>query len=100
MPEYIEKMTTWAADNGKCVKQRTIRHETTNFKCGTIPLNMYLQKQKPVSELAKVNAPLVENLDSASDHDSASGANTESENETNSKSEFEQNSEYDSDSGA
>ncbi len=61
---------------------------------------MYLQKQKPVSELAKVNAPLVENLDSVSDHDSASGANTESENETNSESEFEQNSEYDSDSGA
>ncbi len=64
--EDIEKMKSWATDHGKCVKQRTIRQETTKYKCGTLPLNMYLQKQKPVSELDKVNVSLVGHLDSAS----------------------------------
>ena len=31
----------WARDQGKCVRQRTVRQETTNYKAGTLPLNMY-----------------------------------------------------------
>ena len=27
--------------HGKCVRQRTVRQETTKFKAGTLPLNMY-----------------------------------------------------------
>ena len=31
----------WAANYGKAVRQRTVRRETTTFKAGTLPLNMY-----------------------------------------------------------
>jgi len=37
-------MRDWASSNGKCVRQRTIRQETTKFKAGTLPLNMYNKK--------------------------------------------------------
>lgn len=36
-----ETMKNWASDYGKCVRQRTVRQETTKFKAGTLPLNMY-----------------------------------------------------------
>lgn len=38
-----EVMRSWARDHGKCVRQRTVRQETTKFKAGTLPLNMYEQ---------------------------------------------------------
>ena len=31
----------WAANNGKAIRQRKVRQETTKFKAGTLPLNMY-----------------------------------------------------------
>ena len=31
----------WAKTHGKCVRQRTVRQETTKYKAGTLPLNMY-----------------------------------------------------------
>jgi len=34
-------MREWAVQHGKCVRQRTVRQETTKFKAGTSPLNMY-----------------------------------------------------------
>ena len=34
-------MLEWAANNGKAVRQRTVREGTTKFKAGTLPLNMY-----------------------------------------------------------
>ena len=34
-------MLEWAANNGKAIRQRTVRQETTKFKAGTLPLNMY-----------------------------------------------------------
>jgi len=34
-------MREWAANYGKAVRQRTVRQETTMFKAGTLPLNMY-----------------------------------------------------------
>ena len=30
----------WAANNGKAIRQRTVRQESTKFKAGTLPLNM------------------------------------------------------------
>ena len=36
-----EVMLEWAANNGKAVRQRTVRQETIKFKAGTLPLNMY-----------------------------------------------------------
>ena len=34
-------MRNWAKSHGKCVRQRTVRQETTKYKAGTLPLNMY-----------------------------------------------------------
>ena len=31
----------WANTHGKCVRQRTVQQETTKYKAGTLPLNMY-----------------------------------------------------------
>ena len=37
-----QKLTRqWAKDHGKCVRQCTVRQETTKFKAATLPLNMY-----------------------------------------------------------
>ena len=36
-----EVMLEWAANNGKAVRPRTVCQETTKFKTGTLPLNMY-----------------------------------------------------------
>ena len=36
-----QMMREWAVQHGKCVRQRTVRQETTKFKAGTLPLNMY-----------------------------------------------------------
>ena len=34
-------MRNWANTHGKCVRQCTVRQETTKYKAGTLPLNMY-----------------------------------------------------------
>ena len=36
-----DMMRNWANTNGKCVRQRTVREETTQYKAGALPLNMY-----------------------------------------------------------
>ena len=40
-------MMDWAANNGKAVRQRRVRQETTMFKSGTLPLNMYRASNYP-----------------------------------------------------
>ena len=40
-PEDNGLMRKWARDPGKCFRQRTVRQETTKYKAGTLPLNMY-----------------------------------------------------------
>ena len=42
-------MRQWAKDHGKCVRQRTVRQETTKFKAETLPLNMY-ESTKQIGE--------------------------------------------------
>ena len=34
-------MRNWANTHVKCIRQYTIRQETTKYKAGTLPLNMY-----------------------------------------------------------
>ena len=34
-------MREWACDNGGAFRQRGFRQETTKFKAGSLPLNMY-----------------------------------------------------------
>ena len=35
--EDQERMREWARNNGKSVRQRTVRQETTKYKAGTLP---------------------------------------------------------------
>ena len=39
----------WARNNGKTVRQRTVRQETTKYKSDTLPLNMY-QTEEQIGE--------------------------------------------------
>ena len=34
-------MRNWSNTHDKCVRQRTVREETTKYKAGSLPLNMY-----------------------------------------------------------
>ena len=44
--EDQERMREWARNNEKSVRQRTVRQETTKYKAGTLPLNMYSIRKK------------------------------------------------------
>ena len=44
-------MLEWAANNGKAVRQRTVRQETTLFKAGTLPLNMCATSEQPKEKI-------------------------------------------------
>ena len=46
-------MMEWAATNGKAVRQRSVRQETTMFKAGTLPLNMYRTSDYPKDSLVQ-----------------------------------------------
>ena len=75
--EYIRE---WARNNGKSVRQRTVRpvrQETTKYEVGTLPLNMYESEQliggkiqvetPPANEL---NARIVDNNSSENQDES------------------------------
>lgn len=55
-------MRQWARDNGKSVCQRTVRQETTKYKAGTLPLNMYERKQL-IGEKIQFETPSADDLD-------------------------------------
>ncbi|PFX13375.1 hypothetical protein AWC38_SpisGene22544 [Stylophora pistillata] len=40
-------MIEWATNNGRAARQRSVRQETTTFKAGTLPLNMYKASHYP-----------------------------------------------------
>lgn len=42
-------MREWARNNGKTMWQKTVRQETTKYKSGTLPLNMY-QTEEQIGE--------------------------------------------------
>ena len=44
-------MIEWATNNGKAARQRSVRQETTLFKAGILPLNMYRAPDYPKDEV-------------------------------------------------
>ena len=46
-----DQMREWASDNGRVVRQRSVRQETTKFKAGTLPLNMYRSSYTPAEKV-------------------------------------------------
>ena len=71
-------MLEWAANNGKAIRQRTVRQETTKFKDGPLPLNMYAQSTEHI-----IIEHVEEDHQEESEHDEeqASEYDTESESE-------------------
>ena len=53
------EMLEWANEHGRCVRQRSVRQETTKFKAGTLPLNMYANDTWDVAE-QMINLPVAE----------------------------------------
>ena len=45
-------MIEWATNNGKAARQRSVRQETTMFKAGTLPLNMYRTSDYPKDKVS------------------------------------------------
>ena len=45
-------MIEWATNNGKAARQRSVRQETTMFKAGTFPLNMYRTSDYPKDKVS------------------------------------------------
>ena len=45
-------MTEWATNNGRAARQRSVRQETTMFKAGTLPLNMYRTSDYPKDKVS------------------------------------------------
>ena len=50
----------WATNNGKVARQRSVRQETTMFKAGTLPLNMYRTSDYPRNKVSFSHNPLEE----------------------------------------
>ena len=46
--ENKKTMQEWASVNGKAVRQRTVRQETTMVKAGTLPETFYHQELKTI----------------------------------------------------
>ena len=51
-------MLEWASNNGKAVRQRTVRQKTTMFKAGTLPLNMYATSVQPKDKIRLERRPV------------------------------------------
>ena len=51
-------MREWARNNGKTVRQRTVEQETTKYRSGTLPLNMY-QTEEQMGEKLQMGQVLI-----------------------------------------
>ena len=76
-----EVMLEWAANNGKAIRQRTVRQETTKFKAGTLPLNMYATSAQSTEKI------IIEHVEE--DHHEGSEHDEEQESEYDTESESE-----------
>jgi hypothetical protein len=57
--EQKVQMLEWVNEYGSCVRQRSVRQETTKYKAGTLPLNMY--KQDHVIPAERLVLPVEDN---------------------------------------
>ena len=68
-----------AANNGKAIRQRTVRQETTKFKAGTLPLNMYATSAQSTE---KIIIEHVEDHHEESEHDEEQESEYDTESES------------------
>ena len=74
-------MLEWTANNGKAVRQRTVRQETTKFKAGTLPLNMYDTSSQSTEKIVIEHVEEDHHEESEHDEEQESEYDTESESE-------------------
>ena len=74
-------MLEWAASNGKAIRQRTVRQETTKFKAGTLPLNMYATSAQSTEKIIIEHAEEDHHEEAEHDEEQESEYDTESESE-------------------
>ena len=97
-------MIEWATNNGKAARQRSVRQETTMFKAGTLPLNMYRASDYPkdkvsfclstIEEETVTSAATVTTVTPSTSHEAIEDHLLVEETEV------EEEEEYDTDSGA
>ena len=71
----------WAASNGKAVRQRTVRQETTKFKAGALPLNMYATSAQSTEKIIIEHVEEDHHQQSEHDEEQESKYDTEYESE-------------------
>ena len=76
-----EVMLEWAANDVKAVRQRTVRQETTKFKAGTLPLNMYATSAQSTEKIIIEHVEEDHHVESEHDEEQESEYDTESESE-------------------
>lgn len=74
-------MLEWAANNGKAIRQRTVRQETTKFTAGTLPLNMYPTSASSTEKIIIEHVEEDHHEESEHDEEQESEYDTESESE-------------------
>ena len=74
-------MLEWAANNGKAIRQRTVRQETAKFKPGTLPLNMYATSAQSREKVIIEHVEEDHHEESEHDKEQESEYDTESESE-------------------
>ena len=74
-------MLEWAANNGKAIRQQTVRQETTKFKAGTLPLNMYATSAQSTEKIIIEHVKEDHHEESEHDEEQESKYDTEYESE-------------------
>ena len=74
-------MLEWAANYGKAIRQRTARQETTKFKAGTLPLNMYATSAQSTERIIIEHVEEDHHQESEHDEEQESAYDAESESE-------------------
>ena len=69
----------WEANNGKAIRQRTVRQETTKFKAGTLPLNIYAISAQSTEKIITEHVEEDHHEESEHDEEQESEYDTESE---------------------
>ena len=84
----IAKMREWASEHGQCVRQLTVRQQTTKFSAGTLPMSAYglnLPQDPLESNVEEViegeEEEIIEEYDSDSDSDLRSSHMSEDDDE-------------------
>ena len=71
----------WVANNGKAIRQRKVRQETTKFKAGTLSLNMYATSAESTEKIIMLHVVEDHHEESEHDEEQESEYDTESESE-------------------